>query len=84
MASVIQLARYRSVARRDLPLDIPVGDADLRAVALLLWVGSVCRVTLALLHQQAFEAEATLALFCVVLLPFLIVPSRRSRDTVRQ
>ena len=84
MASVIQLARYRAVARRDLPLGIPAGDSDLRAVAVLLWVGSLIRVGLTLMHRQEFGVEATLALLCVLLLPRVILRARHARDTARQ
>lgn len=84
MASVIHLARYRSVAQRDLPLEVPAGDSDLRPVAVLLWIGSVVRVALSLIHRQEFGVEATLALLCVLLLPGVILRSRHSRDTARQ
>jgi hypothetical protein len=84
MANLIQLARYRSVARRDLPLDIPSGDADLRPIAVMLWAFSVLRVTLTLIHHQTFDVEATLALLCALFLPLLILSSRNARDTARQ
>ena len=84
MASVIQLARYRSVARKDLPLEMGPGDSDLRPIALLLWIGSVIRVVLAFAHRETFDVEATLALFCVVGLPLLFLRPRHVRDTARQ
>jgi len=84
MASVIQLARYRSVARRDIPLNIPAGDSDLRAIALALWFASVIRVALAMFHHEAFGAESTLALGCLLVLPLLVLRSRHARDTARQ
>ncbi len=84
MAPVIQLARYRNVMRRDLPLEIPAGDSDLRPVAVLLWIGSVVRVALTLVHRQEFGVEATLALSCVLLLPGVILRARHVRDTARQ
>jgi hypothetical protein len=84
MASVIQLARYRSVARRDIPLNIPAGDSDLRPIAVVLWVGSVIRVALAVFHNEAFGAESTLALGCLLLLPLLVLRSRHVHDTARQ
>jgi hypothetical protein len=84
MGTVIRLARYRSVAQRDLPLQIPAGDSDLRAVAILLWLGSVARVTLSLMHHEAFGVEATLALICATLLPVAIVRSRHTPNTARQ
>ena len=84
MASVIQLARYRSVARRDIPLNIPAGDSDLRPIAVVLWFASVIRVALALFHNEAFGAESTLALGCLLMLPLLVLRSRHTRDTARQ
>jgi hypothetical protein len=84
MANVIQLSRFRGVSRRDLPLDIPAGDSDLRAVAIMLWVGSIIRTVLSLIHHEAFGVEATLALCCAVLLPFFIVRARHARDTAPQ
>jgi len=84
MASVIQLARYRTVTRRDLPLDLPAGDSDLRAVAGVLWAGSLIRAGLALIHRQAFGVEATLALICAVLLPLYVFRARNARDTAPQ
>jgi hypothetical protein len=84
MASVIQLARYRSVVRRDIPLNIPAGDSDLRPIAVALWVASVIRVALAVFHQEAFGAESTLALACLLVLPLLALRSRHARDTARQ
>jgi hypothetical protein len=84
MASVVHLARYRSVARRDIPLDIPAGDSDLRPIAVVLWVASVIRVALAMFHNEAFGAESTLALSCILVLPLLALRSRHARDTAPQ
>ena len=84
MANVIQLSRFRSVSRRDLSLDIPAGDSDLRAVAVMLWIGSVIRSALTLIHHEAFGVEASLALVCALLLPFFVVRARHARDTARQ
>ena len=84
MASVIQLARYRSVARRDIPLNIPAGDSDLRPIAVVLWLASVIRVALAMFHDEAFGAESTLALGCLLVLPVLVLRSRHARDTAQQ
>jgi hypothetical protein len=84
MTNVIRLSRFRSVSRRDLPLDIPAGDSDLRAVAVLLWLGSVVRTTLSLAHHQAFGVEATLALLCALCLPLFVLRARHARDTVQQ
>jgi hypothetical protein len=84
MSNVIQLSRFRGVSQRDLPLDIPAGDSDLRAVAVMLWVGSVIRTALTLVHHDAFGVEASLALVCALLLPLFIVRARHVRDTARQ
>lgn len=51
-------------------------DHDLTAFAVVLWLASVLRVTLALESREAFATEATLALACVVLLPWMVL--RRS------
>jgi len=53
-------------------------DADLLVVGALLWVASVARVALELAHQRVFGVEATLALICVVLIPWLALASRRA------
>jgi hypothetical protein len=84
MASVIRLARYRSVAHRDIPLEIPAGDSDLRPIAVMLWTVSAVRVALTLLHQEAFGVESSLALVCALLLPFAVIHARHARDTAPQ
>ena len=84
MSNVIQLSRFRGVSRRDLPLDIPEGDSDLRPVAIMLWLGSVIRTALTLIHREEFGVEATLALICAVFLPLLILRARHTCDTPRQ
>jgi hypothetical protein len=84
MASVTHIARYRSVVRKDLPLEIAAGDSDLRPIAWVLWLGSVVRVALALWHRETFDIEATLALFCVIGLPLLFRRPRHLADTARQ
>ena len=84
MASVVHLARYRSVARRDLPLDIPAGDSDLRPIAIVLWLASLIRVSFAFAHREAFGMEATLALMFLVLLPMLAIRGRHSGGTAKQ
>ena len=84
MASVIQLARHRSVSRRDLPLELSAGDSDLRPIALLLWIGSAIRVVFAFAHHETFDVEATLALLCLIGLPLLMTQRRFGGDTARQ
>jgi len=84
MAPVIQITRYRAIARRDIPLDFAKGDSDLFPIALFLWICSAARVLVALLHHQAFDVEATLALLCVVGFPWYALRARHARDTRRK
>lgn len=84
MAPVIQITRYRAIARRDIPLELAEGDSDLLPIAVFLWICSVARVALTLVHRQTFDVEATLALMCVLALPLYILRSRKARDTARQ
>jgi len=87
MGSVIQIARHRSIARRDLPLELAAGDSDLWPIGALLWASSVVLVALTIAHHRAFDVEATLALLCVFALPSAFVRARRARNpshTVRQ
>lgn len=50
-----------------------VKDWDLLPVAMLLWVGSAARVALGLSSGEVFGVEATLALACVFLVPWLLI-----------
>ena len=84
MAPVIQITRYRAVARRDVPLHVPKGDSDLLPIAAFLWICSAVRVALTLAHGQAFDVEATLALLYVLSLPVYLLRARHARDTSRQ
>ncbi|MEO6598708.1 MAG: hypothetical protein ABIQ16_02465 [Polyangiaceae bacterium] len=84
MSSVVRLSQHRSVARRDLPLSIGGGDSDLVPVAVVLWLATLARVVLAVLHREVFGAEATLALLCAVVLPWFMVKARNLGDTVRK
>lgn len=84
MSSVVRLSDYRSVARRDLPLSMGVGDSDLIPVAVVLWLVTIVRVVLAVLHHEVFGAEATFALICAVVLPWFVLRARNSRATSRQ
>ncbi|HEY0466590.1 MAG TPA: hypothetical protein VGC79_20420 [Polyangiaceae bacterium] len=84
MAPVIQITRYRAVARRDIPLDVPKGDSDLLPIAVFLWLCSAVRVALTLVHHETFDVESTLALLCVLSLPLYILRTRHARDTARQ
>ena len=51
-------------------------DHELTTFGVVLWLASVLRVTLALETHEAFATEATLALACVVVLPWIFL--RRS------
>jgi len=82
MASVIRISQFRSVARRDLPLTV-AGDSDLVPVAVVLWLASLARVILAVLHGEVFGAEATFALLCTMLLPWFVLKARHRGDTSR-
>ncbi|MEI9938311.1 MAG: hypothetical protein WDO69_13910 [Pseudomonadota bacterium] len=84
MGPVIQITRYRAIARRDIPLDLPKGDSDLLPIAAFLWLCSAVRVALTLAHRQTFDVEATLALLCVLALPLYMLRARHARDTPRQ
>jgi hypothetical protein len=69
---VTKLARFH---RDHQPLDgclatASKGDLDLLPVAAVLWLGSVVRVTAGALEHEVLEGEASLALFCSVLIPF--------------
>jgi len=84
MGPVIQITRYRAVARRDVPLHVPKGDSDLLPIAVFLWICSAVRVALTFAHGQAFDVEATLALLCVLALPVYLLRTRNGHDTARQ
>jgi len=47
------------------------GDRDLWPVFAILWVGSVARVVAGLAEREQFGFEATLALLCVVAVPWV-------------
>jgi hypothetical protein len=47
------------------------GDRDLFFIAIVLWIASVGRLVYGLWEREVFGAEATLALGCVLLLPWL-------------
>jgi hypothetical protein len=53
-------------------------DSDLLVIGVILWLASVARVALAFAHHEVFGAETTLALGCVVGLPWLALRSRFS------
>lgn len=52
---------------------------------LVLWLGSIARVSLTLVHRARFETEATLALACVIVLPLGLLANRlRERERARR
>lgn len=82
MAPVIRLASYRARPERSVVLEAPAGDSDLRAITLVLWIGSAIRVALELRAGRAFGTEASLALMCVFGLPWLAIHSRNNAAAV--
>jgi len=52
--------------------------ADLWPVVALLWVSSIARVVLGFATHEVFGAEGTLALACVVLVPWFLWSEARS------
>jgi hypothetical protein len=50
-------------------------DSDIAPALLIVWIVSLLRVAFGVLRHEAFGAEATLALLCVLLIPLLIIPS---------
>ena len=83
MAPVTHLARHRAIVRRDIPLEVPRGDYDLLPIAVFLWLCSAGRAALTLVHRQAFDVEATLALLCVLGLPLYVFRTLRARRSAR-
>ena len=75
MGKVIRLPKARGRAERassGVALeDEVVGDRDLLPLAVVLWVGSLARVAYAFRVGEELNTEATLALACVVLVPWL-------------
>lgn len=49
------------------------GDYDLLPVWIILWVGSVARVVAGLVENETFSTEATLALLCVAVIPWMVL-----------
>ena len=58
-----------------------LGDGDLLAVVAVLWLASLIRVILAFVHREVFGTVATLALLCVLFLPWLCLQGRGRRKT---
>jgi membrane protein implicated in regulation of membrane protease activity len=88
------VARLLHLSRRRTTVEEPsshaaVGDLDLLPAAIILWIGSVARVAAGGFEDDAFSAEATLALICVVLVPCWLLWSwarfeaEKKRDSVR-
>lgn len=76
MGSVVHLYPRPALRSVDPPWQ-PEDEREYFWVPLLvLWLGSIARVSLALAHDAAFEAEATLALACVIVLPLAAFQDR--------
>jgi len=58
----------------------PRDDWDLLLIGGATWLAGVARVTLALAHHEVFGAEATLALACVVGIPWLLLGTHFSAN----
>lgn len=71
MKKVIRLSTKRN--RNELSVSPVAGDWDLVPVAVLLWLGSFWRVVSGSLYGEAFHVEATLAFYCVVLIPCWLI-----------
>ena len=67
MTKLIRLPTKRRTS--ELPGLAVAGDWDLLPIAVVLWFGSLWRVVSGSLYGEAFHAEATLAFYCVVLIP---------------
>jgi hypothetical protein len=74
MLTLIQLTSRRP-AEEPPRLD---GPADLWPVLALVWVASVARVVLGFAAHEVVGAEGTLALACLVLLPWFLWNEARS------
>ena|SRR5260221_557085 len=85
MGKLIQLAPFRQTAGSTtaatshvLPSEI-TSDADLAPIAALLFVASLARVIHAFWTREPFDTEPTLALGCVIGLPWLAWQIRRNK-----
>ena len=77
MGTLIYLKAKR---RPGAPAAAPLGGKhDLAGPLIVLWLGSVARVTLGFAHHEVFETEASLALLCTILLPLVAVRATRCR-----
>ena len=78
MGKVIPLRRgpLAVVPPRSSPEPPPL-ELDILPIAALLFAASLARVACTLRQHRYFDAEASLALLCVVALPWLAWPSRR-------
>jgi hypothetical protein len=59
-------------------------DRDLQIAGVLFWLASVARVMAAFVHDEVFGVESSLALLCVLSLPWLSWRSRSSRRLSRR
>jgi hypothetical protein len=79
MDKLIQFPHTATPSASDTEPSCPLPERrELLPVAIVLWVASVARVAMTVLHYDLFGAEATLALACVFLIPALAL--RAARD----
>jgi len=65
-------------------LKASVRDRDIWPGFIFLWVASALRVALAVPRHERFGFDATLALICLVLLPWLLLPRRSESNTEKR
>jgi hypothetical protein len=75
MATIIELSSRRRQKERPLS---SWGGHDLWCVGALLWIASVARAAIGRAEHEVFGAEGTLALACVVLIPWMLWSEGRS------
>jgi hypothetical protein len=78
MARLVPSSRT-GAAQRTPAHQAPHGDFDLVPTAAGLWLVSAARVVLALKDHESFHTEATLALACLIVIPWLLLPERSRR-----
>jgi hypothetical protein len=86
VSRVIDLSRHRLRHRPGSPSRSQPNDRDLFPVAVALWLASVVRVVLGISEGEVFRTEATLALACVLLIPWarFVSWTRKDRETTDQ
>lgn len=64
-------------------LDTARDDRDLLPMAVVVWLASVVRVAVGLANRDPIDAEATLALACVLWIPWFFLGGSRLRARSR-